>query len=318
MLDLKTKIWDIVFEHPIFNASWPLCTTLEELEMLWNSDSSAIMMKTCTLEAREWNPEPRYKELALWSINSMWLPNLWYKKYIEFASILKQKFEKPVIASLTWFKWANIEDNDFVEMIKEFQDNSDVDLIEINLSCPNVVGKPQIAYDFETSDKIISLVENLWEKIIWLKLPPYFDQSHTNTMSEIVKNHLKIKFLTCVNSVWNTLVIDPEKEEPLIKPKWWFWWLWWEYIKPIALANVRSFYQNLWDRVSIIWVWWILNWVDVYEFLLAWACAVQLWTTFSKEWISSFTRIKKEFENYMNKKQKKSIFEVVWKLKELN
>ncbi len=316
MLDLKTQIWDIVFSHPIFNASWPLCTTFEELEKIQKSDSSAVMMKTCTLEKREWNEKPRYKDLELWSINSMWLPNLWYKKYIDFSHKLKEKSDKPLIASITWFKWANQYNNDFVKIVKEFQENSKVDLIEINLSCPNVVWKPQIAYDFETSDKIISLVKNLWKKPIWLKLPPYFDLSHINSMCEVIKKHKEIKFITCINSVWNTLVIDAEKETPIIKPKWWFWWLWWEYIKPIALANVRAFYKELKDFVNIIWVWWILNWKDVYEFLLAWASAVQIWTTFSKENTACFTRIKNEFEEFLIKKQKTSIKEVLGNLKE--
>lgn len=312
MKNLQITIWDITFDNPIFNASGPACTTLEELEMLWKSESSAIMMKSCSLEPRDGNPEPRYRDVPLWSINSMWLPNLWYKKYIEFSHILKEKYNKPIIASVVWFT-----PDDFQIITKAFQETSSVDMIEVNLSCPNVVWKPQIAYDFETADKIISLVESLWDKPIWIKLPPYFDPSHTDSMSEVIKKHPKIKFITCINSVWNTLIIDPEREEPLIKPKWWFWWLWWDYIKPVALANVRAFYKNLWDKVTIIWVGGISTWIDVFEFMLAWASLVQIWTVFVKEWIDSFDRIKKEFVDYTEKKQKKSYDEIIWKLKEL-
>jgi len=38
-------------------------------------------------------------------------------------------------------------------------------------------------------------------------------------MSEVIKKHPQVKFITCINSVGNTLLIDPEKEEALIKPK---------------------------------------------------------------------------------------------------
>ena len=317
MKNLEVKIEDVVFSHPIFNASWPLCTTLEELEILGASESSGIMMKSCSLESREWNPEPRYKEVPLGSINSMGLPNLGYKKYIEFSHLLKEKYNKPVIASVVWFCSAEACDNDFQKIVSEFQNNSAVDLIEVNLSCPNVVGKPQIAYDFVTSDKILSLVENLGDKPIGIKLPPYFDPIHTNAMSEVIKKHPKVKFITCINSVGNTLIIDPEKEEVLIKPKGGFGWLGGEYVKPVALANVRAFYKNLGESVKIIGVGGILTWIDVYEFLLAWATAVQVGTTYTKEWADCFARIKKEFEAYLDKKGKKSLDEVIGTLKEL-
>ncbi|NUJ97936.1 dihydroorotate oxidase [Candidatus Gracilibacteria bacterium] len=317
MTNMETQIGNIKFSHPIFNASGPACTTLEELEIIGKSESSAIMMKTCSLEPREGNPEPRYKEVPLGSINSMGLPNLGYKKYVEFSHILKEKYKKPVIASVVGFCSTQACNNDFEIIVKAFQEDSLVDLIEVNLSCPNVVGKPQIAYDFETSDTILSLVENLGNKDIGIKLPPYFDPSHTNAMSEVIKKHPQVKFITCINSVGNTLIIDPETEQPIIKPKGGFGGLGGEYVKPIALANVRAFYKNLGESVKIIGAGGILNGIDVYEFLLAGASAVQLGTTFAKEGPEAFARIKKEFENYLEKKGKKSLDEVIGKLKEL-
>jgi len=53
MTNMETQIGNIKFSHPIFNASGPACTTLEELEIIGKSDSSAIVMKTCSLEPRE-------------------------------------------------------------------------------------------------------------------------------------------------------------------------------------------------------------------------------------------------------------------------
>lgn len=306
-----TFLWT-KFSSPIFNASWPDCTTLEELEKIWESKSSAIMMKSATYLPREWNPKPRYKNIEYGSINSMWLPNLWYKTYIDFSKKLKKEFNKPVFASVSWMcMW------DFPKMVKEFQENSEVDFIEVNLSCPNVIWKPQIAYDFEATEEILSLVEDLWDKPIWLKLPPYFDPSHTNQMAEIIKKHPKIKFLTCINSVWNTLFIDPEKEEVVIKPKWGFGGLWWKYVKPVALANVRAFYKLLWDKVKIIWVGWIYNWKDVFEFLLAGASLVQIWTAFAQQWVWIFEKINNELSNYLDKKWYKNAYDAIWKLKEL-
>jgi dihydroorotate dehydrogenase (fumarate) len=242
----------------------------------------------------------------------MGLPNLWYKTYIEFSEILKEKYNKPVFTSVSGMcMW------DFPKMVEEFQNNSKVDFIEVNLSCPNVIWKPQIAYDFEATENILCLVENLWDKPIGLKLPPYFDPIHTNQVAEIIAKHPKIKFLTCINSVGNTLFINPEKEEVVIKPKGGFGWLWWEYVKPIALANVRAFYKLLWDSVKIIWVGGIYSWRDVFEFLLAWASLVQLWTSFAQQWAWIFERINWELKDYLDKKWYKTAEEVIGKLKEL-
>lgn len=308
-MNLKTSIWAIALDNPIFNASWPLCSTLEELESIQSSSSGAITTKSCSIEPRIWNEEPRYIDLELWSINSMWLPNLWYKKYIEFSKILKSRNSKPIIANVVWLKF-----EDFPILVKVFQLDPNVDLIEVNLSCPNVEWKPQIAYDFEASDRIISSINNLWDKPIWLKLPPYFDFIHTEQMAKIISKY-NISFITCINSVWNTLFIDPDKEQVVIKPKSWFWWLGWDYIKPIALANVRKFYELIWDKVDIIWVWWIKTWIDVFEFILAWASAVQLATVYKKEWALCFERILKEFEEYATKKWYNNIDEFRGKLK---
>lgn len=89
----------------------------------------------------------------------------------------------------------------------------------MNLSCPNVVGKPQIAYDFETTDKLLQQIFALGiTKPIGFKLPPYFDPVHTEMMANILKKY-PVDFITCINSVGNTLMIDPETEQPLIAPK---------------------------------------------------------------------------------------------------
>lgn len=316
-MNIQTTVAGIKFEHPIFNASGPSCTTWDELEWLGKSESSGIMMKSCSLEPREWNPEPRYTNTDLWSLNSMWLPNLWYDTYTDFSKKL-QKYNKPVVASVVWFKWSEIvEKNDFVKITQAFQDDSGVDLIEVNLSCPNVVWKPQLAYDFDDADYLIGMVESLWDKPIGLKLPPYFDPAHTDAMAKVILKHPNVKFLTCINSVGNTLIIDSEKEEPLIKPKGWFGGLGGDYVKPVALANVRAFYKLLWDKVDIIWVGWIKSWIDVFDFLLCWAKAVQIWTIYEKEWGESFWRIKREFEQYLDKKWYNCVEDFIGNLKEL-
>jgi len=278
---METNIAGIKFSHPIFNAAGPLCVTFDELREIGKSNSSAITMKSCTLEHREGNPEPRYFDLELGSINSMGLPNLGYKKYCEFTPLLKKEFDKPVVASVSGLKL-----NDNIEIIKSFNETN-VDLLELNLSCPNIVGKPQIGYDFEQTDQVLTEVMKVTKKPLGVKLPPYFDFVHFEEVAKILNKH-KVKFVSCINSVGNTLFIDPDKEQPVIKPKGGFGGLGGTYVKPIALANVRRFYELLDKDIDVIGVGGICSGKDVFEFILAGAKAVQLATVFAQEKHSCF------------------------------
>lgn len=188
-MTLKTKIAGIEFDSYVCNASGPLDSTYEELENIANSKSSAIVMKSCTIEPRKGNQEPRYVRLPLGAIQAMGLPNLGYQEYIRFSSQLK-KFNKPIIASV-----AGLSADDYETMVIAFQ-NSDVDLIEVNLSCPSLEGKPQVAYDLEQTEEILRKISNLGKKPIGLKLPPFYDFVHYKQMADLIKKY-NIDFISC-------------------------------------------------------------------------------------------------------------------------
>ena len=308
-MSYTTRIAGIELKHPIFNASGALCVTREELEALGASHASAIMTKSCTLEHRDGNPEPRYRDLPHGSINSMGLPNLGYKKYMDMLPLLK-KYDKPIIASVSGL---SLTDN---KQIIAAYNTTPIDMIELNLSCPNIAGKPQIGYDMEQTDDVLTEIMAMTTKPLGVKLPPYFDFVHYEHIAKLLNKH-KVKFVSCINSPGNTLVIDPENESVVIKPKGGFGGLGGKYIKPIGLANVRKFYQLLHKEIDIIGVGGIYTGTDVFEYILAGAKAVQLGTVFVQEKHGCFERIEKEFNDIMQRKGYNSIEEVRVKLKEL-
>jgi dihydroorotate dehydrogenase (fumarate) len=239
----------------------------------------------------------------------MGLPNLGYKAYLEMVPKLKA-LGKPVVVSISGF---SIEDN--IEMVSAFQ-KSDVDLIEVNFSCPNIPGKAQVAYDFEQVECALKALTVLGDKPIGIKLAPYFDMSHFIAMANILKK-FPVKFITCVNSIGNTLIIDPITESPIIKPKGGFGGLCGDYIKPIGLANVRAFRELLSDDIQIIGVGGIKTGVDAFEYLLAGADAVQIATCFEKEGASCFERIENELVAFMANKGYQKLSDAKGKLKPL-
>lgn len=308
-MDLSTTIAGVKFPGCFMNASGALCVTREELLALGRSRSGAIVTKSMTLEARRGNPEPRYFWFSGGSINSMGLPNLGYRTYAEMIPELKT-LGKPVIASV-----AGLCEADFLT-IAETINRAGPDLIEVNLSCPNIPGKPQIGYDANDSERLLRQIRRVITVPMGVKLPPYFDPAHHNLMAKVIKA-TGVDFLNLINSVGNGLVVDPEREVVVIKPKDGFGGLGGAMIKPVALANVRAFWRLFEGRLPIIGTGGIVHGVDAFEHFLCGASAVQVGTTLVEEGPAVFERLERELTQQLEKKGYGSVLDCRGKLKEL-
>ena len=308
MVDISTKIAGVKLETCIFNAAGPADVTLRELEKIASSKSSAVTMKSCTLEPREGNPEPRYADLEYGSINSMGLPNLGYKAYVVFSQRLKKGYKKPVIASISGM---TLEDN--VTIFKAFN-KSPVDFIEFNPGSPNTIGKPIVGYDVEEMDRLLDAVSKICQKPWGVKLPPYFDLVHYDQIANVLKKY-PINFITCINSIGNGLAIDPYKEKTLIKPKGGLGGIGGKYVKFAALANVRTFYELLGAKIQIIGVGGIYTGINAFEFILAGASAVQIGTAFLQKGPKIFETVQNELKEFMQDKGYKKLADFKGKLK---
>lgn len=309
-VDISTKIAGVKLETCIFNTAGPADVTLGELDVIAQSASSAITMKSCTLQPRVGNPEPRYADLEYGSINSMGLPNLGYRAYIKFAAILKKKYKKPVIASISGM---TLEDN--VIIFRAFNDSA-ADIIEFNPGSPNTIGKPIVGYDVEEMDRLLTAVSKVCKKPWGIKLPPYFDLVHFDQIAAVIKEY-PVKFVTCINSIGNGLVINPYTERPVIKPKGGLGGIGGKYIKYTTLANVRRFYELFEDKIQVIGVGGVYNGIDAFELILAGASAVQIGTAFLQLGPSIFAKVQQELIDFMQDKGYQKISDFRGKLKPL-
>ncbi len=309
MTDLSTTIAGVKFPSCFMNAAGALCVTRDELMALGKSRAGAIVTKSMTVEARQGNPEPRYYGFLGGSINSMGLPNLGYRAYAELIPELKQ-FGKPVIASV-----AGLCEDDF-PMIAATINAAKPDLIEVNLSCPNIPGKPQIGYDPEASERLLKRVRKVITVPMGVKLPPYFDPAHHEVMGKVI-GRCAVDFLNTINSVGNGLVVDPETETVVIKPKGGFGGLGGTIIKPVALANVRAFYKIFQGKIPIIGTGGVMNGIDAFEHFLCGASAVQVGTVLVEEGLGAFGRLERELAAQLKKKGYGSIADCRGKVKEL-
>jgi dihydroorotate dehydrogenase (fumarate) len=239
----------------------------------------------------------------------MGLPNLGYRVYAELIPDLKQ-FAKPVIASI-----AGLCEDDFLTMARVIN-QARPDLIEVNLSCPNIPGKPQIAYDPVDSEGLLKRLRPLITLPMGVKLPPYFDPVHHAAMAEVIRRS-GVDYLNLINSVGNGLVVDPTREMPVIKPKGGFGGLGGSLIKPVALANVRAFWKLLDGKIPIIGTGGIMQGVDAFEHVLCGASAVQVGTVLVEEGVTVFQRLERELTAELATRRKSSLQECRGALKEL-
>lgn len=269
---------------PLFNAAGCNCTSETELNDLDKSLSGGIVSKSCTMNYREGNQHPRYFADTHGSINSTGLANYGYSYYKNIS----KTFTKPFILSISTL---NCEHT--TEIVKDYASYNPGSLVEINVSCPNIAGKPQLGYNIKELDKFIkSIFDNQPDLRIGFKLPPYFDQSHISKVSDILKSY-PVSFITCINSLGNGLMLD-DCHKPVIFSNSGLGGIGGDYCKPFGLSNVYQFNRTLSHKMDIMGCGGITNGKDVIDYLSCGAKVVQIGTQLIKENTDVFARINKE------------------------
>ena len=310
MPSLRTQIAGFSFDNCLMNAAGVACMTVEELEEVRQSAAGSFVTKTATLEARAGNPEPRYRDVPLGSINSMGLPNQGIDYYLDYLlSLQESQPERTFFLSLV-----GMSPDETHTLLKKVQNSGFKGITELNLSCPNVPGKPQIAYDFETTERILDEAFGYFDKPLGIKLPPYFDIVHFDQAAEVFNRH-PLKFVNCVNSIGNGMYI--EDESVVIRPKNGFGGIGGEYIKPTALANVHAFYQRLNPSIQIIGTGGVYTGRDAFEHILCGASMVQIGTALHQQGVEIFERVSLGLKAIMVQKGYETLEDFKGKLKYL-
>jgi dihydroorotate dehydrogenase (fumarate) len=316
----SVDLFENIFENCLMNASGVYCRLGKEINELILSDCGGIISKSCSINKRNGNPEPRYYENNMGTLNSMGLPNEGYEFYMDKIG----KFNKPYVISVA----GNYLLNEFTilrEINKKMLIKKSKIMVEINVSCPNISGKEQLAYNFPDLDFFLSLLLNTHNNhykfsnlIIGLKLPPYFDPVHFQRLYNVISKYTCIiKFLTAINSVGNALIVDYKTEKTAIKPKKGLGGLGGSYIKPIALSNIWQLYNLFGDSMIIIGCGGITSGKDVFEHILCGASICQIGSQIMLEGPGCFRRINDELLEIMREKNYSTLSDFQGKLKVL-
>lgn len=292
---LHAEIAGINFDNIFLNASGVHCQTTAELdELLATQSTGAVITKSATSAYRAGNPSPRLSKIPLGSINSMGLPNEGLDYYLDYVTT--KQADKPILLSV-----AGVSYTENLDILHKVQDSTFAGITELNLSCPNVPGKPQTAYDFETTERLLTEVFAFFTKPLGVKMPPYFDIVHFDDMAKIL-NKFPLVHVNTINSIGNGLWIDDATDTVVIKPKGGFGGIGGALAKPTALANVRAFRQRLNPSIKMIGTGGVVNGRDVYEHILCGADLVSVGTQLQFEGPSMFARLETELLAIMAEK----------------
>lgn len=310
-IDLSVSWLGLEMQNPLYNASGVMCRTTEELEAMRTSSAGALITKSCTLDPREGNPEPRYFATPLGTINSMGLPNGGYQYYLKYAEEYDYANNKPLFISVSGMSLA-----DNLTILKAFRERDLPCMLEVNLSCPNLPGKPQLGYDLPAANEALEQFSEVYGRPFGVKLPPYFDVSHFEQAAEIFNRFDLLKYVTCINSVGNALVIDVDAESVVIKPKDGLGGIGGDYVLPTALANVREFARRL-NGKQVVGCGGVKSGKEAFMHILAGATTVQIGSCLKEEGVGAFDRILQELKDLMAAKGYSKLDDFRGKLKTL-
>jgi len=310
-IDLSVTWLGQTMPSPLYNASGVMCRSEEELDAVRRSAAGAVITKSCTLLPREGNPEPRYASTPLGSINSMGLPNAGFRYYLDYARRYDYVSGKPLFVSV-----AGLCLDDNLAMLRVLAEADLPCFPEVNLSCPNLPGKPQLGYDIAGMAEALEAISVAYPRPFGVKLPPYFDPVHFAEVAAVLNRFEQLAFVTCINSIGNGLVIDVDAEAVAIKPKAGLGGLGGDYVLPTALANVREF-ARLMPGKQVIGCGGVKSGREAFMHILAGARAVQVGTCLHEEGVGAFARIEAELRALMQQKGYASLDDFRGKLKTL-
>ena len=233
-----------------------------------NSDIGAVCLKGTTLEPRLGNKLHRLAETPNGMLNSIGLQNPGTKTVIDEILPGLDKKETKFIINISG---SSVEE--YGEIAKHF-DNTDIDAIEINISCPNVKeGGVAFGNDPEMSFRVVEICRKNTTKPIITKLSPNQTDIAANAVRCIEAGS---DGLAVINTVMG-MAVDVETKKPVIGNN--RGGLSGPAIKPIALLKVHQVYQvSKKHNVPIIGQGGIVSAKDAIEFIIAGADTVGIGT----------------------------------------
>jgi len=329
MVDISVTLAGVPLTSCVYNASGPRTGSSAAMSKIAKSASGGVLAKSATIASQKGNDLPRtwHEDNGKASLNSEGLPNSGIDYYIDPQTISETMGESPAKPYMVSISGKNIADNlQMLQKISSTIESGSVNIaaVELNLACPNIVGKPTIGYDFEQMEDVMKQVASLpcfsGSKPLFplgVKMPPYFDRPHFEMAAAILNKYKHIvSYAASINTIGNALAIDYHAEMPVIRAKGGFAGLSGPAVKYTALANVKQMRELLDNSIDVVGAGGVQTGRDAFEMILCGATAVQVGTCHWTEGPGCFDRICDELKAIMKDKGYGNVEDFRGKLKE--
>ena len=265
MANMNVKFKDLNFKNPVIMASGTFGFGREYNEIYDIEKLGGISSKGLTLNQKDGNSGMRVFETPSGMMNSVGLENPGVQGFIDK--------ELSFFSDLDLVRIVNLGGGTLDDYIKgaELLRGKDIDVIELNISCPNVkAGGMAFGIKNEVAREVVREVRKVVDKPLVIKLSP--NAEDIVGMARVCEDE-GADGLSLVNT-FKALAIDINKRKPVFDNV--YAGLSGPAIKPIALRMVNEVSKNI--EIPVWGMGGITNANDAIEFIMAGSSCIQVGT----------------------------------------
>ncbi|HJB58237.1 MAG TPA: dihydroorotate dehydrogenase [Candidatus Faecalibacterium faecipullorum] len=267
MADLRTELLGFVMNSPVIGASGTVGYGVEYEDLADFAKIGGISGKGLTLHGQYGNKGERLWETPSGLINSIGLQNPGVQHFMDVELpemlALKQQYGTVVIANL-----GGHSEEEYVEGAAMLNESA-VDIIELNISCPNVKqGGMAYGVKAEAAGEVVRMVRAVCRKPLMVKLSPQAENIPDMCRAVEAAGADAIS----LTNTFQACAIDLEKRRPVFDNI--FAGLSGPAVRPIALRMVWQAVGAV--QIPVVGLGGIATGRDALEFIMAGAAAVQV------------------------------------------
>jgi len=301
MANLKIKFCGVEFRNPTVLASGVLGVTASSLRNVVRNGAGGVTTKSIWLKENVGHKGPTMFGTEHYFMNAVGLSDAGIEKAKTetFPEYLKSK-PAPIIASIVGAKI-----DDLGDLAKEISE-CNPDIIEVNISCPNIedkFGKP-FACSVVDAARVTKAVRAKTKKPVIIKLSP-----NVLNIGEIAKAcaDAGADGFCAVNTMGPGMVIDIDLRMPILGNK--VGGVSGPALKPIAVKAVYDVYKA--TKLPIIGTGGVMTGEDAIEMMMAGARLVGIGTMVYFRGVEGFGKVVKEMDDWCKKNGVKNISEII-------
>lgn len=300
MADLRVKIAGVGLKNPVITASGTFGFGREYNALSPISRLGGISCKGTTLHERLGNPPPRIAETPSGILNSVGLQNPGVDAFIRDDLPWLKEQGTVVIANLAGSVIA-----DYCKAAEKL-DETGVDMVELNISCPNVQqGGASFGTSCASAQEITAAVRKVTRKPLIVKLTP-----NVTSVSDIAAavEDAGADAVSLINTLTG-MRIDIRTRRPVLRNN--TGGLSGPAVFPVAVRMVWETAKRV--HIPVIGMGGIASWEDAVEMMLAGASAIQVGTAMFAD---AFVPVKiiDGLERYLEENQIQSVTELTGKV----